>query len=558
MDPSYREMKMILMSLLCGLIVPQVQGFHSHHSSSLRFRQVTYGKLRQDKILHNHESIGETPIDIKMLPITGRRQILNAGLTLGISAFIQPKATANARGLVQFPMDKEKPLMNTYHFMRAGESLLEEENILYTNPLFLTNRENALSDRGRLQIQTNVADILNEPQNIPSIVMFSLAAHCMDTADVLKNALNIGQSRLMPEYTFLDPRGAGKWDSLPLTSTEEAIWALDAEFADKHGLSQEDRPPPNDDGTPNETLGNAVTRLRQLMSGLESQYSGETILLIFPDGTGPALLACCMAGVHLNRVHEIDFPPGHLQLNVTPVTALELLGEQEVEIAAPGLPTRRQVYLEKLERGKKELQTLRTMKPHEIISVRDKKYAEEQNKAREDLQAKEAANMLNLQIEAEARKSRLAQIKASAQGNEPQPIQLVASAMILAAAGVLGATLSQHDDISRKEQDDKRLLGSDIIPEKQEVGPHFDSVLDEISTEDTIINETVPQIQAVLAERSHYDLDPEELADLAMAKYLEQDDGHQAWLSFLEEEVMEAIEAEQYHQQPVKSKKSDL
>lgn len=42
---------------------------------------------------------------------------------------------ADARGLVQFPC--KNGLMNNYIFMRSGQSLLEEENVFNTNPLFL-------------------------------------------------------------------------------------------------------------------------------------------------------------------------------------------------------------------------------------------------------------------------------------------------------------------------------------------------------------------------------------------------------------------------------------
>jgi hypothetical protein len=45
-----------------------------------------------------------------------------------------PRA-AQASGLVKFPCTK--PLGNTYHFMRVGETLLEEQDIWSTNPLFL-------------------------------------------------------------------------------------------------------------------------------------------------------------------------------------------------------------------------------------------------------------------------------------------------------------------------------------------------------------------------------------------------------------------------------------
>ncbi len=43
---------------------------------------------------------------------------------------------ANAGGLVMFPC-KGRVFANNYIFLRAGESLLEEEGVLSTNPLFL-------------------------------------------------------------------------------------------------------------------------------------------------------------------------------------------------------------------------------------------------------------------------------------------------------------------------------------------------------------------------------------------------------------------------------------
>lgn len=47
--------------------------------------------------------------------------------------FLQP---ANARGLVKFPC-VDYQFLNSYIFLRAGESLLEEEGVWSTNPLFL-------------------------------------------------------------------------------------------------------------------------------------------------------------------------------------------------------------------------------------------------------------------------------------------------------------------------------------------------------------------------------------------------------------------------------------
>jgi hypothetical protein len=69
-----------------------------------------------------------------------RRLLLNNVATIGSAmlpiwgGFAHP---CEARGLVQFPCDV--PLANTYHLVRAGTSLLEEEEGIWsTNPLFLT------------------------------------------------------------------------------------------------------------------------------------------------------------------------------------------------------------------------------------------------------------------------------------------------------------------------------------------------------------------------------------------------------------------------------------
>ena len=56
------------------------------------------------------------------------------GAALTGSTFL-PRQPAQARGWVQFPC--VQPLGNTYHFLRAGESLLEADGIWSTNPLFL-------------------------------------------------------------------------------------------------------------------------------------------------------------------------------------------------------------------------------------------------------------------------------------------------------------------------------------------------------------------------------------------------------------------------------------
>lgn len=311
-----------------------------------------------------------------------RRNVLGfLPVAFSVGGLVQP---ASAR-LVQFPCE-EGDLMNTYHLMRAGESLLEQDDILGTNPPFITNREAALSDVGIQQVQQACRDMIKRDVN-PSSVRFSLAAKCIDTADMIATEMKVGRNRILPEYTYMDPRGIGKWDMLSLSSTEPAIWALDALEGGKEGKGG--RPPPNDDGTPNETLSNQVTRLQQLMSLLEGN-SGETFLLIFPDGTGPALLSALIGGIPLNRVHELNFEPGEVRYNVNKENVLKTIPEK---------PT--QSFAEIVNKGSLQLQYLREH-PDEIMTVKEQQYRAEMTTAAQQKAALQKARSSSEQASKEA------------------------------------------------------------------------------------------------------------------------------------------------------------
>lgn len=102
-------------------------------------------------------------VDVRLMahhPDAGisRRSLFNLGglssLTcISLLSGMAPPANAVGKGgLVQFPC-RPGELRNTYHLMRAGESFLEEEGILSTNPLFLTNRDDALTVLGTAQVE---------------------------------------------------------------------------------------------------------------------------------------------------------------------------------------------------------------------------------------------------------------------------------------------------------------------------------------------------------------------------------------------------------------------
>jgi len=270
--------------------------------------------------------------------------------------------------LMKFPIDEPntQPLKNTYHFLRAGTSELEVEGIYSTNPLFLTNRDNALSDKGYESLQ-GVIPLLKKTANQPTLAYHSLAANGMDTGDYIARELKLGRDRLLPEFTYLDQRGIGLWDSNEEEIIRPAVWAMDKLEAGNEGF--EGKPPANTDGTPNDNLHDQFTRLRQFLSLQETRTAGETILVIFPDGTGPALLSCMIAGIPYSEVHALEYKPGELRLDITRQSVTEMYEACKDDPA----------YLATIEDGKEKLKELRQMNAKDFsVSFKDNKAVEQE------------------------------------------------------------------------------------------------------------------------------------------------------------------------------------
>ena len=150
-----------------------------------------------------------------------RRDTLNTLSFLSLLTMKPDNAKAN---LVQFPC--KSGLRNTYHIMRTGQNLLEEKNIIETNPMYLTNMEAGLSQQGAQEI-LNVCDDMTERNINPSVITYSIAAATSDAVSIMASELKVGNNRVIPEYTLMDPRGVGKWNQLSLDEVEPAIWHLD-------------------------------------------------------------------------------------------------------------------------------------------------------------------------------------------------------------------------------------------------------------------------------------------------------------------------------------------
>lgn len=155
-------------------------------------------KYRSPNSKHYSLSVKNTDEAEESLGTLQRRAFLSNSIlpatTFSLFSWIDPNIPeAQARGLVIFPC-KDYTFLNTYHFVRAGESLLEEEGVWSTNPLFLTNREAALSQKGIDQIE-KMCEKLRADEMSPTIVRYSLAASAIDSCNIIGKELKV---RILP------------------------------------------------------------------------------------------------------------------------------------------------------------------------------------------------------------------------------------------------------------------------------------------------------------------------------------------------------------------------
>lgn len=128
-------------------------------------------------------------------------------------------------------------------------------------------------------------------------------------------------SYIVPEYSFLDARGLGAYEGKNLEAVSEVTFPITANLllfkslTSKYDhtfvytpqvyasdtLSPTIKPPPIDDGTPNESVSDVFVRVIQLMSILETQYSEDTVIIVSPDSDNLTILQAGIIGLDLRR-----------------------------------------------------------------------------------------------------------------------------------------------------------------------------------------------------------------------------------------------------------------
>ncbi|KAG7954600.1 hypothetical protein I3843_11G027200 [Carya illinoinensis] len=256
------------------------------------------------------------PHNIPYVPI-GRRHLLTAvtisiSISISVTPFTPPQLNpllpvfvpvADARGLFQMPPFR---LSNRYFLVRAGESEFESLGIINTNPVAKTSVDSGLSEKGKKQTLRAAFELkaMGACEN-GCWIWPSITQRAYQAAEIIASINRVSRSYIVPEYSFLDARGLGAYEGKNLESVSE-VYASDS-------ISTRIKPPPIDDGTPNESVADVFVRVTQLMSILETQYSGDTVIIVSPDSDNLTILQAGLVGLDLRRHRDLSFAPGEVR-----------------------------------------------------------------------------------------------------------------------------------------------------------------------------------------------------------------------------------------------------
>ena len=188
--------------------------------------------------------------------------------------------------MLTFPIPA--PLKNTYALARSAECFADSRDEVQTNPVKKLATNNALTMKGREQAK-EMAKKLNDMNFVPTFIWTSNTERAYETGSIIAKEIGLGQNRLVPEYSFLDARSAGIFEGKNIKSTWKAIHYMD----EKEGINY--KPPPNNDGTPTESVSDVLVRDNQLISSIETSHGGEQVLIIAPDSDVLSIITAALS-----------------------------------------------------------------------------------------------------------------------------------------------------------------------------------------------------------------------------------------------------------------------
>lgn len=271
------------------------------------------------------------------------------------------------------------------------------------------------------------------------------------------------------------------------------------------------------------------------------------------------MLSAMIAGIPLNRVHELEYQPGELRMSINKINTMKILKEKQ--------ETGGKYYEETLAKGRKELARLRDTTTTETLSLKDelleedrkeidKQYQEGQEAIRVEKQ-QEQARRQNMRV-AEQKKRVEKRVESNNNGdsmsNTNPSLAAGAAFGAVGLAGIFAASggeeagtkerlaLEQLKEIDAPSNTTGAPSNTTDASEKQTVA--FSPSVTTLDGLETITNE----VQSRTLSESSANSDPPQLltkedrakaAEEAMEQYMDRDDGADDWLSTLSQIAQE-------------------
>ena len=186
-------------------------------------------------------------------------------------------------GMLTLPL--QSPLHNNIWLVRAGQSYADERDEIQTNPVKKLRMDNGLTPQGQEEARLAAKKLLDDGVT-PTFIWTSNTERAYEFAKIMANELQLGQNRIVPEYSFLDARAMGIYEGKPMNAYESI------HKEDETNIKY--RPPPNNEGTPSESVDDVYVRSNQLVATIESMYSGENVIIVSPDSDNLSILSAAV------------------------------------------------------------------------------------------------------------------------------------------------------------------------------------------------------------------------------------------------------------------------
>ena len=227
-----------------------------------------------------------------------------------------------------------------------------------------------------------------------------------------------------------------------------------------------------------------------------------------------------IAGMPVNRVHELEWSPGEVRYNIDMENTLDRLR------GGPG-----KVYLDTIQQGKIQLANFQKH-PELMVNIKEKRLMEEME-AEEDRvrKAKEAEKARRAEQEGKKAATSFREPRAVTRGDSEGDLSDFMPLGVLGLAGAMATFNGGKDEKDENDQKKDSIADRQVVAKDEGLSSELKVMEDLIDRHPIAIPEmSSDSFEALMKIEQQTEEEKLALAAAAMEEYMEKDDGGDAWL----------------------------